>query len=172
MSSSWLLADIAQGPPGGLSTDARSTGTCADPYAHARACPRMEQTDTRGAGMLDIFGLSPEQVPTVVAVHRQTVKHHHHRESMTLESVKLFVQGALLEGSLGGKPAPDASGPIIKNDKISKQRVEGQLNSIPGASPLPKNNQPANVPATECEGTMVCALRCHDEADLFLSPYR
>jgi hypothetical protein len=36
MSSSWLLADTAQGPPGGLSTDARSTGTCADPYAHAR----------------------------------------------------------------------------------------------------------------------------------------
>ena len=136
------------------------------------AAPACVQADTKGDGMLDIFGLSPEQVPTVVAVHRQTVKHHHFRGSMTLGSVKLFVQDALLQGSSGGRPARDTNGPILKGEDTLKQRMEGQLNSFPQSSPPPGPDQRSSVLATECEGTMISALQCHAQADLFLSPYR
>jgi len=84
--------------------------------------------------MLDIFGLSLEQIPTVVAVHRRAVKHTHYCGNMTLEAVTSFVIDTLLQGSSEQKLPQDSQGPITNGNSVSMQQSGTSLKSDPTPS--------------------------------------
>ncbi len=113
-------------------------------------------TETNGAAsprkhmeteMLDIFGLSPEQIPAVVAVHRRAVKHTHYCGHMTVEAVRSFVIDTLLKGSSEQKLPLDSEGPIMNG------------NSVP-STVIHQNGSPLKSDATPSLGSLALQIAC------------
>ena len=97
--------------------------------------------------MLDIFGLSLEQIPTVVAVHRRAVKHTHYCGHMTVEAVRSFVIDTLLKGSSEQKLPLDSEGPIMNG------------NSVP-STVIHQNGSPLKSDATPSLGSLALQIAC------------